>query len=131
MRELEKIQSVIGKFALQVRGSTASELVNLDLGLKPIKMIIYERKIRYFYRINKEEFLGSNYVRKCLDLHLNCGKHSSYINEMKTIANEIGIDFDKMTNLGACFEGLHKWAVSGIIKNSSSKSSLKFCSFPL
>ena len=32
MRELEKIQSIIGKFALQVRGSTASELVNLDLG---------------------------------------------------------------------------------------------------
>ena len=35
-----------------------------------------------------------------------------------------------MTKLGACIEGLEKWAISSIVKNVSSKSSLRFCSLP-
>ena len=70
-------------------------------------------------------------MQKCLYLHLNSVKQSEYIREIRAISDEIGVPFHEMTKLGACIEGLEKWAISSIVKNVSSKSSLTFCSLPI
>ena len=52
--KLEKIQGIVGKFILQVPGSTAGAVWWLDAGLIPIQYRIKKRKAGYLWKqINK------------------------------------------------------------------------------
>lgn len=80
--DLEHWQAVVGKSALQVPGSTANELVNLDLGFKPVSMIVWEQKLRYYKRISSPTFSGSSFVTDCLEFHKSIGCRSPYLSEI-------------------------------------------------
>ena len=130
IRELGKVQSTIGKFALQVRGSTANEIVNTDLGLKPVKMVIYERKLKYFARINDKDFCGSDYVKKCLEFNKQYESKSIFLKEINSICKETQIDIKNVSKWKTWREDLSKWGAKNVVKSMESKSSLRFCSFP-
>jgi len=57
LKDIEHWQCVIGKVALQVPTSTANEFVYSELGLKPIKMLVSERRLNYFSKITNDKFI--------------------------------------------------------------------------
>ena len=126
LRELEVCQNTIGRFALQVRGSTATELINIDLGLKPVKMVIYERKLSYYYKIVDKNYKGSDYVKICMNLHTDLRKVSTYLSEINSIKKEIGIVQDDASYVAK----IDDWGRSIVKKGMVTKSTLKSCSLP-
>ena len=73
---LEAQQNILGRRVLNVPSSSASEIVNIDLGLKPIQMLIDERRLKYFMRISKPNYGGSKLVSECIqEQKRNSGDH--------------------------------------------------------
>jgi hypothetical protein len=93
LNDLDHWQNIIGKSALQVRTSTANKIVHTDLGLKPIRMQVWDRKLKYFIMIDNPDSKGSAYLKSCLDYHKSLGHDSPYMHEIMTICEDLKIDY--------------------------------------
>ena len=84
LEELEQIQLKIGKSALDVPVSTANVSVYLELGRKPISLLVAESKLKFIKRINSPLFKGSSLVRKCMQWNEEMGTTLYYRNIKQT-----------------------------------------------
>ena len=64
---IETIQFQVGKSALCVPQSTASPAVNLELGWKPVQLLVDEAVLGFFNRVTDPNFKGSGLVSSCMD----------------------------------------------------------------
>ena len=80
-QELEKIQIMLGKGILGVRQSTANVVIYTELGLKPITLLISERKFRYISAILQSGYRGSELVKLLIIQHLE-EKTSSFYTDL-------------------------------------------------
>ena len=77
INEIEKCQSQVGKFILQVPRSTSNVVSCIDAGLKPIWAVISERVLMYAHHLMKKP---SNYwPRIALNMNMVPGKLSPYM----------------------------------------------------
>ena len=117
----------MGKAALQVPSHSANEIVNLELGLKPVRMLVWERKLQYYKRISSPRFSGSNYVKLCLDMHVALGKDSPYIAELLSICESLKVNLDDSFNIN---DAIHVWGKDMVLSSADDKSSLGSCALP-
>lgn len=80
--QLEQVQLALGKSILGVRQSTAGMVVYTELGLKPISLLISERKIRYISSVLNNNYKGSQLV-KLLMIRLMEEKNSPFYQDLK------------------------------------------------
>ena len=74
--ELEKCQSQVGKFILQLPRSSASVSASLDAGLKPIWSVVAENVLLYACNTMKQS--SSSWQRIAMNVHVSTGLKSSY-----------------------------------------------------
>ena len=70
---LDSIQNQVGKAVLAVPQSTASPVVPIELGWKPIQLVIDHSILRFFLRATNPNFKGSALVRLCMDWNIRHG----------------------------------------------------------
>ena len=118
-------QNILGKAILQVPCSSATEIVNLDLGLKPIQMIIDERRLRYFEKITNPGYQGSNLVTECMNIQqINPAQYYFY-SEIKKIKEKI-----KNQPGESSLNKLHSYYVEQMKNEVRRKQSLAGLPFP-
>ena len=61
--QLEQVQLSLGKSILGLRQSTAGQIVYTELGLKPIRLLITERKVRYYLSVMAHRSRSSKIVQ--------------------------------------------------------------------
>ena len=97
--ELEKVQLSLGKSMLGVRQSTAGPLVYAELGLKPITLLITERKIRYVEHVMRPTYCGSKIVKLMMTQQLSGENSPFYVDLARRLkgVNLRPIDIDHTT----------------------------------
>jgi hypothetical protein len=74
--EVERCQSIVGKFILQVPRSSANVSAHLDGGLKPIWAVLAEKVMLYAYKTMEKP--PSYWARMALTEHITLGSKSPY-----------------------------------------------------
>ena len=93
--EIEKIQSNLGKFILQLHGKAANVLANLLAGFKPFQSIYYERVLKYYCTMkNYDEF---HWAKKALEESQRMGSDSAYAKRIGEIWTLLGWDGEEAT----------------------------------
>jgi len=77
---------------LQLPQSTATEVVNTDLGLKPIQMILDERRVKYYQKIKQANYKGSDLVTLCVEIQENNPAKHYFIKEIQSIVVKTATD---------------------------------------
>ena len=96
--ELEKIQTLIGNFILQVPVSTSKVASWLDAGLVPIKFRVWLNKARYFWKImNKKK---DEIIKECVQEMLDVTDEDPWIKDIREIEVAIGEPIQGMTIRG-------------------------------
>ena len=75
--EVQKCQSVVGKFILQLPRSSASVAACIDAGLKPVWSVIAEKVLLYNSKLMKKP--ADYWPRVALSTHMAMGNKSPYI----------------------------------------------------
>ena len=89
IKEIESIQSQVGKFALGVPVSFPNVSCQSELGLKPFRQILYEKQIKFFFRLL---FLSPDrWSHQALLDHMSGTWCSPYMNYMYQIRSDLGI----------------------------------------
>ena len=57
----------IGKALLGVPQSTANTVVQVELGWKPLRLLIELNKLRFFQRVYCDDFKGSELLKTCME----------------------------------------------------------------
>ena len=65
IQEIEIIQNQVGKALLRVPQST-TEVVQVELGWKPFKLLVEKCKLHFFQRVNSQDFKGSSLLKSCM-----------------------------------------------------------------
>ena len=60
------IQNQIGKAILGIPQSSANAVVQVELGWKPIRLLIERSNLKFYQRVNNTEFKGSELVSACI-----------------------------------------------------------------
>ena len=63
---IETIQCQVGKSALLIPQSTANSAVHLELGWKPVQLLVDEAVLCFFLRVTDPSFKGSGLVTSCM-----------------------------------------------------------------
>ena len=63
---LEVIQNQVGKAALGVPQSTANPVVKVELGWKPLQLLVDEAILCFFHWVSAPTFQGSSLVKTCM-----------------------------------------------------------------
>ena len=85
--ELEKLQSLVGKFILQIPGSSSKVSTWIDAGLMPIKYRIWLKQSRYVWRlINKR---NDDLLQGCLQEILEQDQENPWVQNLSEIENAI------------------------------------------
>jgi hypothetical protein len=66
IEELEIVQNQIGKALLGVPQCTANTVVQVELGWKPLRLLLELNKLRFFQRVYCEDFKGSELLKTCM-----------------------------------------------------------------
>ena len=66
IEELEVVQNQIGKALLGVPQSTANTVVQVELGWKPVRLLLELSKLRFFQRVYGKDFKGSEILKTCM-----------------------------------------------------------------
>ena len=125
--KIEKVQISLGKSILGIRQSTAGPVVYTELGLKPISMLITERKIRYVSQVLHPDYQGSEIVKFLMGQHMR-EKCSLFYKDMATRLNDIHVkpeDIDAST-----LKRYQDSVIAGIILKIDSYTSLKALPIP-
>jgi hypothetical protein len=65
IQEIEIIQNQVGKALLRVPQST-TEVLQVELGWKPFKLLVEKCKLHFFQRVNSQDFKGSSLLKSCM-----------------------------------------------------------------
>ena len=87
---IETQQSILGKAILQVPQSSAKEIVMTDLGLKPIRLSLEERRLSYYLKIKSPTYKGSNLIKECIKIQEQAPRNHSFISEINKIKRKLG-----------------------------------------
>ena len=90
--EVERCQTAVGKFILQIPSSSANCSVYLDAGLKPVWAVIAEKVILYANSTMKKDL--SYWPKKAMNEHISSGSQSSYTRNLikwKHSTNSFGL----------------------------------------
>ena len=110
IKEIEKCQSTIGKFILQINNNSANVSSNLDAGLKPIKYVIEEKVLLYNKKITQKS--PDSWPKQAYEELLKLGDKSQYIrylNKIKLSMNTFGLTYNQIKNT------VHKGAVRYVL----------------
>ena len=66
IEELEIVQNQIGKALLGVPQCTANTVVQVELGWKPLRLLLELNKLRFSQRVYCEDFKGSELLKTCM-----------------------------------------------------------------
>ena len=77
--ELEFIQNQIGKSLLGVHQSSANTVIHVELGWKPIQLLIEPNN---FHRVSNPNFIGSSLAKSCFKWNMSNPQTLYYINLM-------------------------------------------------
>ena len=75
--EVEKCQSQVGKFILQLPRSTASVVSSIDAGLKPVWAVVAERVLMYAYHLLRKP--AGYWPRIAMNINIASGHKSPYL----------------------------------------------------
>ena len=87
--ELEVLQNQVGKALLGVPQSTANTVVQVELGWKPIKLLIELNKLRFLQRVMADDFVGSQLLKACMNWNL-ADNNSFYTKNLMTFLSQYG-----------------------------------------
>ena len=87
--EIERIQAQVAKFALGVSSSFPNISSQSELGLKPFRQILYERQIKFFFRLLY--LPAERWAHQALQEHLSGVWSSSYMPYIASIRSELRI----------------------------------------
>ena len=81
---LEIIQQQVRKYILGIPQSSANSVVNLELGWKPIQLLLEETVMRFYQRVLDSGFKGSHLVRSCMEWSKSHGDtmYMQYLNKL-------------------------------------------------
>ena len=89
IQEIERIQSQVAKFALGVPITFPNVSCQSELGLKPFKQLLYERQLKFFFRLL---YLGTaRWSHQALLDHMSGAWDSPYMSYIYKIRSELGI----------------------------------------
>ena len=101
IEELEVVQNQIGKALLGVPQSTANTVVQVELGWKPLRLLLELSKLRFFQRVYCEDLKGSEILKTCMQWCLSVpgnqyrknlfdilGHHAGSPEELKSISRK-------------------------------------------
>ena len=95
--EVEKCQSTVGKFILQVPSSTANVAVNIDVGFRPIWSVVAQKVLTYANNTMMQP--NTNWVKKAMTSNINEGIKNSYTKDLirlKTQTSTFGLGPSKI-----------------------------------
>ena len=90
---IERCQSRIGKFILQIPSSSSNAAVHIDAGLRPVWAVLAEKVVGYASTLLDKP--NDYWARLALVENINMGSRSSYttyLNKWKDIGNGYGVD---------------------------------------
>ena len=89
IKELERTQNQISKYALGVPLGTAGIISQFDLGLKPFRQLLYEHQLKFYIRVvNLDE---SRWVKQALMDHLSMTWSSPYMKYILEVRKYLGL----------------------------------------
>lgn len=89
LQEIERLQSQVAKFALGVASTFPNVSCQSELGLKPFKQLLYERQIKFFFRLL---FLPCDrWSHQALLDHMSGTWASPYMSYICSLRTELGI----------------------------------------
>ena len=94
IEELDKIQRQYGKMLLGLNESTANEVVEMELGMKPFRMRFALRKVSYFKRHMEGEF-ECGVVKVCLE-ELMARPDGMFMKGIRSLLAPYGFELDSM-----------------------------------
>ena len=77
-------------FYLWVPQSSAKETVITDLGLKPIRLSLEERRFSYYLKIKSPTYNGSSLIRECIKIQEQAPRNHLFILEINKIKRKLG-----------------------------------------
>lgn len=92
IHEIERCQTRVGKFILQIPASSSNVSTNIDCGFKPVWSVIAERVMLYVSKLMTKP--SSYWPKLALQDHLDSGSTSNFLkslNKWKTATNSFGI----------------------------------------
>ena len=114
-KDLEAVQSSMGKQILGVRQSTGGIIVTTDLGLKPMTFPIYKRKLSFYFRVMSDSFQGSSLVKACMDWQI-CTGTTKYMEEINQIKLRTGVMVE--SGWKKVFADWEKQSVTNLLNNN-------------
>ena len=119
IRSLEAVDESLLRQILNAHSKTAIEALYLELGCKPIRYILMERRINYLYYILKLD--KSELLRKVFEAHKNNPVKGDWylqvITDLKTL--DISTDFNEIVKMS-------KLSFKNLVKSKSKIASLKY-----
>ena len=110
IKDIERIQSQIAKYALGLPISAPNICAQVDLGLKPFRHILYELQLKYYNRVRS--LSDERWVKQALLDHLSLAWESPYLEHIFKIRNDIGlisVPFDSRLS-----SSLNNWSLSNV-----------------
>lgn len=114
IQEIERCQSLVGKFILQIKKSSANVCSNIDAGLKPIGHIIDEKILIYAHRTMHKS--PNSWVKKAMEEIILLGDHSPYYKNLvkiKTKYNSFGMSMSQIKKV------IHKSSIGYVIQKQA------------
>ena len=90
--EIEKIQTLVGKFILQIPRNSANVASNIDAGLKPVWAVVAEKVLTYANSTMKKP--SSFWPKLSMNENLSCGTknpYTRYLLKWKQATNSFGL----------------------------------------
>lgn len=123
--EIERCQSQVGKFILQIPRSSASVASNIDAGLKPVWSVIAERVLSYACHTMKKSPVF--WPKIAMDVNLASGSKSSYTRYLlkwKSATDTSLLDIKLIK------KAVTRAAISDVIKQQQEHSTTTFAMSP-
>ena len=119
--ELERCNTAIGRFILQVPRSSANVSTYIDAGLRPIKALIAERVLKYANVTLQKS--ASNWVKIAMNENILMGDSSPYIRYLQKWRMETNCYENQSTSMKA---SLRKWCIRDILIQQKATSYTTF-----
>ena len=119
--EIERYQSHVGKFMLQIPLNSANVCSNIDAGLKPLKCIIAEKVLLYAHKTMRQS--SEFWPKKAMEEQITMGNNSAYYRNLMKVKSSL--------NVFGCSESQiktasHRSAIHYVLKEQARCSSTTF-----
>ena len=109
LAELETIESQVAKRILGVYKNTHNVCAQSELGIKPIRMVIFLRQLKFYFRVL--QLPASRWVKIALLDHLSGNWHSPYLDYICKLRKSISLHNEPPTTLYLEVH-LRQWALA-------------------